>query len=182
MCCFKLDVDLCFCCWCAQTMYFICLVLDRCCLMSLVRSISRGYLGNYLNVFCGRGRLVTKTGMCCSIYSGSRATLTLSVREGTLALCSSPLDRFLFQFLFCLPLPLSSDFISPFTVPGALLCECDYYCTEEKHFSTMFFQTLNVCREDLQSSVFKVWRSGFNAGEYVPYWWRMSSALCRHGL
>ncbi len=79
-------------------MFFICLVLDRCCLMSLVRSISRGYLGNYLNVSSGRGRLVTKTGMCCSIYSGSRATLTLSVREGTLALCSSPLKLDLFLF------------------------------------------------------------------------------------
>lgn len=80
-------------------MFFICLVLDRCCLMSLVRSISRGYLGNYLNVSSGRGHLVTKTGMCCShLQRNESDPLIIRVREGTLTLYSSPLKLELFLF------------------------------------------------------------------------------------
>lgn len=155
MCCFKLDVVLCFCCWCAQMMFFICLVLDRCCLMSLVRSISRGYLGNYLNVSSGRGHLVTKTGMCCShLQRNESDPLIIRVREGTLTLYSSPLKLELFLFF----VNFSSTYLC--------LCRFTFYCSlnsvvwmwlllyrRKKHFLTMFFQTLNLCHKELQSSL-----------------------------
>lgn len=77
-------------------------------LVSLVRSISRGYLDNYLNVSSGWGPLVISTGMCCSHLQ--RFKSDSDIIRGTLALCSSPLKLYFFLtfLLFRLPLVASS--------------------------------------------------------------------------
>lgn len=149
-------------------MFFICLVLDRCSLMSLVRSISRGYLGNYLNVSSGRGPLVTKTGTCCSHLQRIESDPhIIRVREGTLALCSSPLK--LYFFLFFLSFFASGSFVNFSSLllafASVVRLRFTFYCSlnsvvwmwlllyrRKKHF-WWCFQTLNLCRKELQSSL-----------------------------
>lgn len=133
-------------------------------LVSLVRSISRGYLDNYLNVSSGWGPLVISTGTCYSHLQ--RFKCDSDIIRGTLALCSLPLklDFFLTFLLFRLPLVASSLCLLFFLAfPSVVrLCFSFYFSLSsvlwmwlllyrKRHFLTECFQTLNLCREELQS-------------------------------
>lgn len=132
-------------------------------LMSLVRSISRGYLDNHLNVSSGWGPLVISTGTCCSHLQ--RFKSDGDVIRGTFALCSSPLKLYIFLTFLSLRLPLVASSLSALLL-GFPFCRQTlffFYSSlnsvvwmwlllyRKRHFLTERFQTLNLCREELQS-------------------------------